>query len=62
MSFSDQNVSVVRRRRCCWRKLFTLSSSSPEPLEQGTMHPWVKEIRICSNEGPYPFPRGAKIH
>ena len=38
VSFSDQNVSVVRRRRRCrcslWRKLFTFSSSSPEPLSQ----------------------------
>ena len=38
LSFSDHNLSVVRcrcrycRRRC--RKLFTLSSSSPEPLGQ----------------------------
>ena len=36
VSFSDQNLSVVR---CChhrWRclKLFTFSSSSPEPLGQ----------------------------
>ena len=40
MSFSDQNLSVVRRRRSrcrrcrCHRKLFTFSSSSPEPLGQ----------------------------
>ena len=35
VSFSDQNLSVVRRcrRRCC-RKLFTFPSSSPEPLGQ----------------------------
>ena len=34
VSFSDQNLSVVRRRcrRCC--QLFTFSSSSPEPLGQ----------------------------
>ena len=31
VSLSDQNLSVVRRR--C-RKLFTFSSSSPEPLGQ----------------------------
>ena len=30
VSFSDQILSVVRRRRCC-RKLFTFSFSSPEP-------------------------------
>ena len=22
------------------------------------MHPWLKGIQICSNEGPCPFPRG----
>ena len=41
VSFSGQNLSVVsccrrhpRCRRCCWRcrKLFTFSSSPPEPL------------------------------
>ena len=34
VSFSDQNLSVVRRCRRCRRKLFTFSSSSPEPLDQ----------------------------
>ena len=36
VSFSDHNLSVVRRCcRCCRRrKLFTFSSSSPEPLGQ----------------------------
>ena len=34
VSFSGQNLSVVRRRRCCCRKLFTFSPSSPEPLDQ----------------------------
>ena len=35
VSLSDQNLFVVRRRcRCCCRKLFTFSSSPPEPLSQ----------------------------
>ena len=45
VSFSDNNLSFVRRRcrqrschcrcrRCRCRKLFTFSSSSPEPLDQ----------------------------
>mgnify|MGYP003690877341 CR=1 FL=1 len=37
VSFSDHNLSVVRRRHCRrWRcrKLYTVSSSSPEPLGQ----------------------------
>ena len=33
VSFSDHNLSVVLRR-CRRRKLFTFSSSSPEPLDQ----------------------------
>ena len=24
------------------------------------MHPWVKGIQVCPNEGPRPFPRGDK--
>ena len=38
VSFSDQNLSTVRHRCCCHCrrccKLFTFSSSSPEPLGQ----------------------------
>ena len=35
LSFSDQNVSVVRRRRCCRRRrIVAISSSSPESLNQ----------------------------
>ena len=33
----------------------------------GSKYPWVKVIKVCSNEGPNPFPRGdnyekVKIH
>ena len=41
VSFSDQNLSVVRRRRCCCPyscKLFTFSSSFPEPNFNQTWH------------------------
>mgnify|MGYP003686336393 CR=1 FL=1 len=64
MTFSDPNLSVDHRRRCCCRrcrrcrcrKLFTFSSS-PEP--RGKFEPtWVKGIQVCSNEGPRIFPRG----
>ena len=36
VTFTNQNLSVVRHRRFCRcrRKLFTFSSSSPEPLGQ----------------------------
>ena len=64
MSFSDQNLSGVRRR--C-RKLFPFSSSSPEQSGQFQPNPWVKGIQVCSNEGTRPFQRDdnyeiAKIH
>ena len=70
MSFSDQNLSIVRR--CRRRKLFTFSSSSPEPL--GHFQPNLAQsilgcmgFQVCSNEGPCPFSRGdnyeiVKIH
>ena len=35
VSFSDEYFTVVRHRWCCrCHKLFTVSSSSPEPLNQ----------------------------
>ena len=59
VNFSDQNMSVVRRRCRCRRcfKLFTFSFSSPESLDQfqpkfGTKHPLVKGIQVSSNEEP----------
>ena len=58
MSFSYQNVPVVRRRHSCrcrrfyyrCRKLFIFSSSSPEQWGQfqpNLAHPWVKGIQVC---------------
>ena len=73
MIFSDHNLSVVCRGQSC-RKLFTFSSSSPEPLgqfqrnlAQSTKHPWLNGFQFCSNEGPQPFTWGdnykiAKLH
>ena len=70
MSFSDQNLSVVRRGRRC-RKLFTFSSSSPEPVGQfqSNLAQSILGLRDSNlfNEGPRSFPRGdnyeiAKIH
>ena len=51
-----------------WRNLKIFSrTTGPISTKLGTKHPWVKEIQVCSNEGPRPFPRGdnyeiAKIH
>ena len=46
MSFSDQNLSGVRRRCCCRRrrccKLFTFLSSSPEPTKLASILRWRK--------------------
>ena len=55
-SFSYRLLSVVRpsvRLSVC-RKLFKFSSSSPELL--GQFQPNL--CKVCSNEGPRPFPRG----
>ena len=66
VSFIGQNVSVVRRRRrrrCLWRcrKLFTFSSSSPEPLcqFQPTWHKasFGEGIQVYTNKGPHIPPR-----
>ena len=57
MSFSDQNLSFVRRCRWRCRKLFTVSSSSLEPL--GQFQPNLAQSilgwRGCSNGGPAIF-------
>ena len=64
VTFSDQNVSVVRRRCCCrCRKLFDMfiffsRTTGPISTKPRTKPPWVKEIQVCSNEGSRPFPRG----
>ena len=58
MSFSDQNLSVVRRCRCRRRKLFTFSSSSPEPFGQFQPNLAQRGIQVFSNKGPRPSQRG----
>ena len=47
VSFSDQNLSVVRR---CRRRLQT---TGPISTKHSTKHPWVKGIQVCSNEGTH---------
>ena len=43
-----------------WKNLKIFFSKTTEPISTklGTMHPWVKGIQFCSNEGPRTFPRG----
>ena len=68
VSFSDQNFSVVCcGNLCCCHKLFKFSSTGQISTKLGIKHPWMKVIKIYSNEGPHHFPRGdnyeiAKIH
>ena len=70
MRFSDQNLSVDRRRRhCCIFHIFIFFSRTSGQISTklGTKHPYVKGIQVCSNEEPRPFPRGdnyeiAKTH
>ena len=38
--------------------MFFSRTTEPISTKLGTKHPWVKGIQVCSNEGPYPFPRG----
>ena len=72
VSFSDQNLSVVRRRCCRCRKLFTFSSSSQEPLGQfqpnlaQSILGW-REFKFVQMKGPALFQgeiitQIAKIH
>lgn len=62
VSFSDWNLSVDCRR-CRWcclcRTLFIFFGSISTKL--GTEYHWVKEIHVCSNEGPCPFQRGDNL-
>ena len=48
-------------------KIFFSRTAGLISTKLGTMHPWVKEIQVCSNEEPRPFPSEdnyeiAKIH
>ena len=61
---------LLRNGEMHWRnlkKIFFSRTSWPISTKLGTMHPLVKVIQVCSNEGPYLFPRGdnyvfANIH
>ena len=61
-SFSDQNLSVVRR--CCCRGVgvnfshFQLLLKNHWVIFNQTWHKALKGIQVCSNEEPRPFPRG----
>ena len=48
-------------------KIFFSRTNRPITTKLCTQYPWLKEIHVCSNEGPRPFPRGdnyeiVKIH
>ena len=58
VSFSDQNLSVVRRRcrRCRCRRfhifMFFSRTTGPISTKFGTKHPWVKGFKFVQMKGP----------
>ena len=38
-----------------------LQNSGLVSTKLGAKHPWVKGFKVCSTEGPYPFPRSDNI-
>ena len=44
--------------RFLWNVSFFVVVFSSAPMELNKNHPWVKGIRVCSNEGPRPVPKG----
>ena len=59
VSFSDHTLSVVRRcrRRCRYRKLFTLFFRTTRLISTklSTKHSWVKRIQLVQMKGPALF-------
>lgn len=58
--FSDENVSVFCRSRCCRRyKLFCLllQNHMVNFNQPGTEHPWTKGIQVCTKERQHPILR-----
>ena len=45
-----------------WRnlKIFFSKTTNPISTNLGPMHPWVKGIQVCSNEGSHSFTKGGK--
>ena len=72
VSFSDQNVSIVRHHCCCCHRKLLTFSSSPEPLNQ--FQPNIAQsilrlrgFKFVQMKGPTHFAKGdnydiAKIH
>jgi hypothetical protein len=40
------------------KKTFFSRTSWPNSIKLNTNYPWMKEIQVCSNEGPGPLQRG----
>ena len=69
VSFSDRLSSVVCLSVCKIFPILDFFSKTTGPISNklDTKYPWVKGIKVCSNEGPRPFPREnnyeiSKIH
>ena len=57
----------IAKTQTKFKKILLLRTTGPISTKLGTMHLWVKEIQVISNEGHRAFPRGdnyeiAKIH
>ena len=58
LRFSDRLLSVLSLSTClsvCKLFLFFSRTTGPISTKLGTKHLLVKEIQVCSNEGPCPF-------
>ena len=55
-SFREDNLEIAKIN--WWNlKIFSRTTGTIS-TKFDTMHPWVKGIQVCSNEEPYPFPKG----
>ena len=61
MHFRHNQTTTTTTTRGDNHKIAKITKTT-EPISTkfGTKHPWVKEIQVCSNEGPRPFPGGDK--
>ena len=65
--YKGDNYQIAKIHWQNLKNLLLLNHWAIVSTKVSTMHPWVKGIQICSNEGPRPFPSGnnyqiVKIH
>ena len=57
---SDQLLSVICLSICLCVNFSSFLQSHSANFTLSTERPWVKSIQVCSNESPFPFPRGGE--